>query len=183
MTTPLDEDNYLLIRRLSYDRPTEGTERFYFSAMSTLQVTTLLPSHTKIILSDIYAYLDNSVEPLCEDVFLEENTISSFKTIGDFNDFFINNSSYYIHNCKLHIEGGIVINSHDDGEVSIQFLSSSSEQSIINTIFEKYCLDKKLIETLKNKCGHFIAIDNQSNIVGEFKEFSDYLKSDLFLRG
>ncbi|MES2656067.1 MAG: hypothetical protein V4620_10790 [Bacteroidota bacterium] len=170
MTTPLDEDNYLTIQLLSYDRPTGLTERFYFLEMSTLQATRLLPHNKKIVSTKIVAYTDDNK-------YLDEHTIESFKTIGDFNDFFINNPDYYIHNCNIELEDGINLGSHDDGEVSVQFLSDNSDQIIIDNIFEKYNLDKKLISILKNKPGHYIAIDKQSNITGDYKNFDDYLKN------
>jgi hypothetical protein len=170
MKTQLDEDNYLTIQLLSYDRPTGMTERFYFLEMSTLQATTLLPHEKKIISTNIVAYTDDNK-------YLDENTSESFKTIGDFNDFFINNPDFYIHNCDIELEDGMNIGSHDDGEVSVQFLSDNSDQVIIDSIFEKYNLDKKIIRIIKNKPGYYVAIDKQSNITGDYKNFDDYLKN------
>lgn len=170
MTTRLDEDNYLTIQLLSFDRPTGLTERFYFLEMSTLQATTLLTKDEKIASTKVVAHNDDNN-------YLDESTTESFKTIGDFNDFFLNNPDYYIHNCDIELEGGINLGSHDDGEVSIQFLSDNSDQTIIDNIFEKYNLDKKLISILKNKPGHYIAIDKQGNVTGDYKNFDDYLKN------
>lgn len=170
MTIQLDEDNYLTIQLLSFDRPNGLTERFHFLEMSTLQATTLLPHDKNIVSTKIVAYTDDNK-------YLDEHTTESFKTIGDFNDFFLNNLDYYIHNCDIELEDGINLGSHDDGEVSIQFLSDNSDQTIIDNIFEKFNLDKKLISTLKNKPGHYIAIDKQGNVVGVYKNFEDYLKN------
>ena len=97
MTTQLDDNNYLTIQLLSFDRPTGLTERYYFLEMSTLQVTTLLLYDKKIVTSKIVAYTDDNK-------YLDENIKESFKTIGDFNDFFLNNSDYYIHNCNIELE-------------------------------------------------------------------------------
>ena len=108
---------------------------------------------------------------------MDENTKESFKTIGDFNGFFLNNSDYYIHNCDIELGNGINISSHDDEEVSVQFPCDNSDQIIIDNISEKYNLDKKIIGILKNKPGHYIAIDKQNNIIGDFKNFDDYVKS------
>jgi hypothetical protein len=170
MTTHLDEDNYLTIQLLSYDNPTGLTERFYFLEMSTLQATTLLHKDKKVVTSKIVAYTDDNK-------YLDEHTTESFKTIGDFNDFFLNNPDYYIHNCDIELENGIILGSHDDGEVSIQFPSHNSDQIIIDNIFEKYKLNKTLIDILKNKPGHYIAIDKQNKITGDFTNFDDYLKN------
>ena len=170
MTSHLDENNYLTIQLLSYDRPTGLTERFYFLEMSTLQATTLLTQDKKITSRKVVAHNDDNN-------YLDENTIESFKTIGDFNYFFTNNPDYYIHNCAIELEDGINLGSHDDGEVSIQFQSDNSDQTIIDNIFEKYNLDKKLISVLKNRPGHYIAIDKQSNVTGDYKNFDDYLKN------
>ena len=170
MATQLDDNNYLTIQLLSFDRPTGLTERYYFLEMSTLQVTTLLPYDKKIVTSKIVAYTDDNK-------YLDENIKESFKTIGDFNDFFLNNSDYYIHNCNIELANGINLISHDDGEVSVQVPCDNSDQIIIDNIFEKYNLDKKIIGILKNKPGHYIAIDKQNNIIGDFKNFDDYAKS------
>jgi hypothetical protein len=169
MTTQLDEDNYLTIQLLSFDRPIGLTERFYFLEMSTLQATTLLPHDKKIIATQIVAYTDDNK-------YLDEYTIKSFKTIGDFNDFFLNNPDYYIHDCDIKLENGLNLGSHDDGEVSVEF-SSDNDQIVIDAIFEKFNLDKKLIEILKNNLGHYITIDKQNNITGDFKSFNDYLEN------
>ena len=171
MTTKLlDDDNYLTIQLLSFDKPTELTERFYFLEMSTLQTTTLLPQDNKIISCKIVAYSDDNT-------YLNEQLVATFQTIGDFNVFFLNNPDYYIHNCDIELENGIKLRSHDDGEVSVQFPSDNSDGIIIDKIFEKYNLDKKLIDILKSKPGHYIAVDKQNNITGDFKNFDDYVEN------
>jgi hypothetical protein len=170
MTTQLDEDNYLTIQLLSYDRPTELTERFYFLEMSTLQATTLLPPDKQIVTSKIFAYTDDNN-------YLDEDTSKGFKSIGDFNAFFLSNPNFYIHDCDIELENGIKIGSHDDGEVSIEFLNDNSDRIIIDDIFEKYNLDKKLIDKLKSEPGHYVAIDKQNNITGDFKNFDDYVEN------
>lgn len=170
MTTQLDEDGYLTIQLLSFHRPTDLTERFYFLEMSTLQATTLLPADKKIVSTKIDAYTDDNN-------YLDEHTIECFKTIGDFNDFFLKNPDFYIYNCNIELENGINLGSHDDGEVSIQFQSENSNRILIDSIFEKYNLDKRLIDILINKPGHYIAIDKQNNITGDFMDFDDYLKN------
>lgn len=166
----LDDNNYLTIQLLNFDRPTGLTERYYFLEMSTLQATTLLPPDKKIVTSKIFAYTEDNK-------YLDENTTESFRTIGDFNDFFLSNPDFYIQNCDIELENGINIGSHDDGEVSVLFSSTNSDKKIIDKIFEKYKLHKKIIETLKNKPGHYIAIDKQNNITGDFKNFDDYLEN------
>lgn len=164
------KNELLTIQLLSFDRPTKQTEKFYFHEMSTLQATTLLPPDKKIIGSKIFAHTEDNT-------YLDEHTTKSFKTIGDFNNFFLNNPDYHIHNCNIELEGEILINSHDDGEVSVQYTSDNANKTIINNIFEKYHLDKKLLEILKTKQGHYITIDKQNNIVGDFKNFDDYLEN------
>ncbi|WP_153799137.1 hypothetical protein [Foetidibacter luteolus] len=166
---PLDADSYLTIQLLSYDRPTAMTERFYFLEMSTLQATILLSQDKKIVSAKIVAYTN-------EKKYLDEIVTVSFETIGDFNDFFINNPDYYIHNCDIKLENGINIGSHDDGEVLIEFPIDNSNSIIIENIFDRYSLDKKIIHTLKSKPGHYIAIDRQNMITGDFKNFDDYIK-------
>ncbi|MCH2231336.1 MAG: hypothetical protein MK105_13425 [Crocinitomicaceae bacterium] len=167
--TPLIDDKNLKIQLLSYNRPTADSEQYYFLEMSTLQATTLLPHDKKIISNKIFAYTD-------DDNYLDENTTDNFKNIGQFNDFFVTNPDFYIHNCDMELEDGISLSSHDDGEVSIQFLRNDCDQKIIIDIFNRYKLDKKIISILKNKLGHYIAIDEENNITGDYKNFDDYLK-------
>jgi hypothetical protein len=168
MTTQLNEDNYLTIQLLSYDRPTVQTERFYFLEMSTLQVTTLIASGKGIISSDIVAYTDNNE-------YLDEKVKSNFKTIADFNNFFLNYTDYYIHNCDIELEDGLIVHSHDDGEVSVTFSNDTQDRDLLRMIFNKYNLDTSLIEILKSKPGHYIGIDKESKITGDFVNFDDYV--------
>ena len=167
--TPLIDDKNLKIQLLSYNRPTADSEQYYFLEMSTLQATTLLPHDKKIISNKIFAYTD-------DDNYLDENTTDNFKNIGQFNDFFVTNPDFYIHNCDMELEDGISLSSHDDGEVSIQFSRNDCDQKIITDLFNRYKLDKKIISILKNKLGHYIAIDEENNITGDYKNFDDYLK-------
>ena len=169
MKTQLDEDNYLTIQLLSFDRPTELTEKYYFLEMSTLQATTLLLPGEKIISSKIIAYTNDNK-------YLDEKTVAAFATINDFNEFFINNPDYYIHSCDLELENGVSVGSHDDGEVSIEFSNENAAKIIIDKIFDKYNLHKNLVEILKNKPGHYIAIDEKSNVTADFGNFDEYLK-------
>ena len=164
------EESYLEIQLLSFDRPTSEVERYYFLEMSTLQVTKLIDPNRKILSLEILAYTD-------ENDFISEQTILELKTIGDFNSFFTNNQDYYIHNCELKSDNNLQINSHDDGEVSITFKSEHSEFEIINKIFDKFNLDRKLIETIKSNEGHYIEIDKESNVMNNFIDFDDYIKN------
>jgi hypothetical protein len=168
MTSNIKQDSYLRIQLISYNRPIEGTERFYFLEMSTLQATILLEPESKVVTSEILAYTDDNI-------YLENQTVESFKTIDDFNKFFLDNSNYYIHNCNIRLENGICIESHDDGEVSIEFSNSSPGQMIIEKIFEKYNLDKTIIENIKKNLGCYFALDMEGKIKAEYKSFDDYI--------
>jgi hypothetical protein len=170
MKMQLEQDKYYRIQLLSYDQPNESTERFYFLEMATLQATTLLQPDLKIIHKEIIAYNDANV-------FFDETVASTIKTIGDFNEFFLTNTGYYIHNCELETQTGLKINSHDDGEVSIQFSDDRIGGDFINKIWEKFQLDKALIEILKSNRGCFIFIDENSKIIAEFISFDDYIEN------
>ncbi len=178
MTTPLDED-YRRLQLLSYDQPTEVTERFCFSEMSTLQMTTLLPGGQKIVTSRIDANTDS--DEFLNERYLDEKTSATFKTIGDFNDFFLNNSDFYINDCTIEFENGMKIGSHDDGEVSIELLRDDTGQTVLDSILSKFDLNKMLIDRLRSKPGHYFAIDKQHNIISEFEDFDDYLKNGRHL--
>lgn len=162
----LEEDEYLTIQLLSYHKSSGLTEGYYFLEMSTLQATTLLPKGQKITTSEVVAY-DN------ENKYLDKK----FDSIGDFNDFFIRNPDYYIHNCEIKLENGTTIGSHDDGEVSIIFPCDNVDEVLLDNIFRKYKLDKSLIGELKRKPGHYFTIDKESKITGDFETFDDYVKN------
>lgn len=170
MTTQFDENSNLTIQLLSYSRQNELTEQFYFLEMSTLQASTLLLDDEKIRSARIFAYTK-------DDKYLDENITAGFKTVKEFNEFFLNNSEYYIHDCEIEFESGIILTSHDDGEVSVGFLIENLDQELLYRIFEEYKLDRKLIEILKAKPGHYIAIDKQNNITADYTNFEDYLEN------
>ncbi|MCS3797824.1 hypothetical protein [Niastella sp. OAS944] len=140
--------------------------------MSTLQATTLLPRDTQLLSCKIVAYSKDNP-------YLDNKIVDGFKTIGDFNNFFLNNPDYFIHNCEIEIEGRMTIGSHDDGEVSIEYPIESSDQAIITRIFETYNLDKGIIEILKSKPGHLFGIDNENKVIAEYINFDDYLTRAL----
>lgn len=168
MSISSDKHNYLTIQLLSYDKP-GNSERFYFMEMSTLQATTILNEEVKISSAQITAYTaDNN--------YLEEEEIKDLKTIGLFNSFFLHHPEYYIHNCDMELENGVSIHSHDDGEVSIQFENELAGYLIIEALFNKFKIDSTLISLLKNKPGYYIAIDSGSNIIGQYKNFDEYLE-------
>jgi hypothetical protein len=162
------DEHFLTIQLLCFSRPAELTERFYFLEMSTLQATTLLPQDRKLLSAKILAYTKDGK-------YLDKQTADGFKTIGDFNNYFLNNSDYFIHDCEIEIENGLLIGSHDDGEVSVEFPADNPDQIIITSIFENNDLDIKIIDILKSKPGHYLAIDNKSNIIADFKNFDDYI--------
>jgi hypothetical protein len=80
-------------------------------------------------------------------------------------------------NCEIKLENGTIINSHDDGEVSINFPIDQVDENLVDRIFENNNLDRSLIAKLKSRPGHYIAIDKNSNIIGDFKNFDDYVKN------
>jgi hypothetical protein len=164
----LEEDDFLNIQLVSFDSPNAETERFYFLEMSTLQATTLIQKNRRIKNIEISAYTD-------EKEFIDELTSSSFNNIGDFNDFFLKNENFYIHNCDLELENSLVLRSHDDGEVSIQFNKNSEDSIIIDKIFKKYNLHLNIIEHLKSKAGHYLAINKQGNVIADYVSFDEYL--------
>ena len=90
MTNEIKEYDGLRIQLLSFDKPTQRADRYYFLEMSTLQATTLIQDDREIVDIKITAYND-------QNDYLKDLTLKSFKTIADFNRFFKENSDYYIH--------------------------------------------------------------------------------------
>ena len=169
MNIPLKEDNTLTIHLISFDRPTETSESFYFLEMSTLQATTLLPQDKKIHSVKIFSYTSDNK-------YLDDQTIAGFKTIGAFNSFFQDNQEYYIADCDIKLENDLLISSHDDGEVTIQLRPDKDDHHLIYRIFEKFNLNESLLENLRSKPSYFLAVDQHSNLVAEYKSFDDYLE-------
>lgn len=169
MRTKIKEHKGLRIKLLSFNKPTQETEGFYFLEMSTLQATTLMQKDRKLIAIKVTAYND-------QNDFLDELAITSFQTINDFNSFFIKNPDYYIHDCDLELEGNLIISSHDDGEVSIQIDKKNSDFGLIQNIFKEYNIDIDLISILKKNLGHYIEIDTKSQIIGNYQTFDNYIE-------
>src|SRR5947209_5064582 len=109
-----EQDSNLTIQVVSFDRPTEFAERFYFLGMSTLQATTFLPPSIEVISYEIFAYTQDGK-------YFDAEKASTFRTIAHFNDFFTHSPEFYIHDCNIQLRNGLSLSSHDDGEVSIQF--------------------------------------------------------------
>ncbi len=170
MTNEIKEYDGLRIQLLSFDKPTQETDRYYFLEMSTLQATTLIQDDRKIVNIKITAYND-------QNEYLNELKLKTIKTIADFNRFFKENSDYYIHDCDLELEDNLVISSHDDGEVSIQITRTNSDFKIIQDIFKQYYIDPDLISKLKENIGHYIEIDNNNQIIGNYQTFDEYIEN------
>ena len=169
MINEIKEHEGLRIQLLSYDRPTQETERFYFLEMATLQATSLIKDERQIANIQLVSYDSNYN-------YLDDRTIKSFNTIGEFNSFFQSNSDYYIHDCDIELEGNLILSSHDDGEVSLQMNLKSQDRDIIKNIFRQYGVDEGLISKLESKVGHYLEVDKENRIIGDFKSFDDYVE-------
>ncbi|MCW8898733.1 MAG: hypothetical protein OQJ96_13345 [Flavobacteriales bacterium] len=167
----VQEHEGLRIQLLSYDKPTQETERFYFLEMSTLQATCLIQNERRIESIKIVSYDSN-------DNYLDSKTIESFRTIGEFNSFFQKNTDYYIHDCDIELEKDLVLSSHDDGEVSLQMNVKSQDREIITEILNQHRIDVDLIPKLENSVGHYLEIDKKSKIVGDYKSFDEYVEKE-----
>ncbi len=164
----LRQDHSLKVELLSFDQPDPWTERFYFLEMSTLQATTLVRPESALLRSNLTVYAS-------ENVFHSEDDIPAFRTIADFNRFFLEHDELYIQNCELELETGLFISSHDDGEVSIQFQKDIPHRDLITRIFKRFELRGELLLFLIDHPGHYIAIDKSSMVIGNYPSFDDYL--------
>jgi len=167
MTNEVQEHNGLRIQLLSFDKPDQKVERYYFLEMSTLQATALIENNRQIVNIKVTAYNHNND-------FLNDLTLKSFKTISDFNKFFNENADYYIHDCDIELEGKLILSSHDDGEVSVQINEKSSDYNLIQDIFDKYNMDIDLVSEIRKYPGHYIEIDNNSRIIANYSTFDEY---------
>ena len=104
--------------------------------------------------------------------------LESFKTIEEFNRFFVNNRRYFIHDCELSLEDGMQIVSHDDGEVSIYMPIDYKNRTLIKGIFRMKGLDETLMEEIMKMPGYYFAINEEGKIKSIHKTFDDYLGRD-----
>lgn len=156
-----------MIEVLIYSIYQSKQESFHFSLMTTLEVTTLLDDATKITSAKIVAYDRND--------YLKEDVIGSFKTIEDFNRFFVNNRRYFIHDCKLSLEGGMEIHSHDDGEVSIDMPIDYNNRTLIKAALRMKGLDESLMDAIMKMPGYYFAINEEGKVESIHEDFDDYL--------
>ena len=156
-----------MIELLIYSIYQSKQESFLFSLMTTLEVTTLLDDTTKITSAKIVAY--------DKDDYLQEHVIESFKTIGDFNRFFVNNRRYFIHDCALSLEDGMIIHSHDDGEVSVDMSIDYNDRTVIKAILRMKGLDETLMEAIMKMPGYYCSINGVGKIESIHETFDDYL--------
>lgn len=171
MTNEIKEHEGLRIQLLSYDKPTQETERFYFLEMTTLQATNLIEYERQIKNIKIVSYDSN-------DNYLDDHTIMSFNTISKFNSFFQSNTDYYIHECDIELDRNLILSTHDDGEVSIQMNLKSQDRNIIKGIFKQYGVDEGLISILESRVGHYLEVDKENRVIGDYKSFDDYVNKE-----
>jgi hypothetical protein len=156
-----------MIELLIYSIIKPDQELFHFSEITTLEVTTLLDDATKIKSVKLVAYHKND--------YLEKDVIDSFKTIEEFNRFFINNRRYFLHDCELYLEDDVNINSHDDGEVNISTPIDHKNRTLIKSIFRMKGLAKTLMEDIMKMPGYYVAINGDGKIGSIHETFDDYL--------
>ncbi|MFT4762593.1 MAG: hypothetical protein ACI9LN_004579 [Saprospiraceae bacterium] len=123
MINEISEHDGLAIQLLSCYTPSPFVERFYFLEMSTLQATTIISPEREIIKLKFFG-------SNYDDIYIDQKIQETFKTINDFNNFFIENQDYYIDNCHIEMNNELTLSSHDDGEVSIQISKDSSDIQI-----------------------------------------------------
>ncbi|PKV62391.1 hypothetical protein [Pontibacter ramchanderi] len=165
----LEEDDYARIQLVSFDYPAAGKERYYFLEMSSLQATTLLEPALKIKRLEIVAYDSN-------DNYLSTAETNNFKTLSDFNTYFLKNPDFYIHNLEMELENGSKINSHDDGEVSITIAKDSEQIEIIKRVLKNYKIQEDLITEMKRSPEHYLAIDSVGKVVADYSSFDEYVE-------
>jgi hypothetical protein len=159
-----------MIERLLYNIEKPHGETFHFAEITTLEVTALLDDTTKIKSAKIVAYHKND--------YLGEDVFETFKTIEEFNRFFVNNRRYYIHDCELSLEDDMKIHSHDDGEVSIYMPMDYKNRTLIKGVFRMKGLSETLIEEIMKMAGYYCLINGDGKIESTHKTFDDYLNRD-----
>lgn len=163
----LEAESYFKLELLRYDRDDPQTERYYFAEMSTLQASLLFPEELKLLGLKI-AGVDE------QEIFFDEKELPRFHCISDFNHYFLQHPNYRLQNCKLEIEQGIKLESHDDGEVAISFpLDSGLKEPLILSIFEKYKLNPSIKQFIEGNAGFYVRIDSDGNIESYTMDFDN----------
>src|SRR5687768_1890897 len=158
-----------MIECLLYNLDGPQRELFSFAELTTLEVTVLLDEEIKIDSATIYA---ND-----RDTYLGEEVSASFKTIHDFNRFFINNRTYFLNDCDLALENGLRLHSHDDGEVNIYMPFAYRNRSLIKDILRIKGLSENLLEEIMKLPGYYFAIGADGKVTSVHETFDDYLNS------
>lgn len=158
-----------MVECLYYNRIDAQREIFVLSALSTLEVTTLLDESIKV--QDVQAF------SYATDTYLGENIISKFDTIEAFNRFFVNNPQFHIHDCNLQLENGLKISSHDDSEVHIEQPVDFEGGKLIKDIFKVKGLSEALVSEVKSHPGCYCSLDREGRVKAVHESFDDYLNS------
>jgi hypothetical protein len=132
-----------------------------------LEITSLLDDSVKIKSARIVAYHKND--------YLGEDVFKTFKTIEDFNKFFVNNRRYYLHNCELSLEDNMIINTHDDSEASIHMPMGYKNRTLIKGVLSVKGLSESLIEEIIQMPGYYFSINGDGKVESAHKTFNDYL--------
>jgi hypothetical protein len=111
--------NVMPIDCLLYKVTSSGRHSFYVSYLTTLEVTALLDETLALERLQLFAHTRSET--------LEHSGISTFKTLGDFNKFFVNHPEYHIHDFDTDLSDGTTLGSHDDGEVQITLHPESND--------------------------------------------------------
>ncbi len=156
-----------MIERLLYDLETPQREIFHFAEMTTLEVTALLDNTTKIECANIVSYHQND--------YLGKDVIDTFKTIDEFNRFFVNNRQFYLYDCELSLEDDVKIHSHDDGEVSIYMPVGYKCRTLVKSIFRIKKMSEALMEEIMKMPGYYFSINDDGKVESVHKTFDDYL--------
>lgn len=160
-----------MIECLFYNTTSEQRELFMISELSTLELTGLLDGSIKIQEIQVLSYAGKE--------YLEEDTLCGFDTIESFNRFFINNPQFYIHDCKLQLANGLIISSHDDGEVHIEQAKDFEERKLIKDLFKCKGLPDMLLAEVISRPGCYCSLSREGKIVGIHKTFDDYINGTV----
>jgi hypothetical protein len=159
----------LRIECLLYNVTSSGRHKFFLSYLSTLEITSLFDE--TIALDSLRLFARSPVATL------DENVSSTFKTLKDFSEFFINHPEYHIHDFDVELSNGITIASHDDGEVHITLAEASNDMSLLERILYIKGLPTSLLEKIMTAPGFYFKIAPNGDILGFYGTFDEYLES------
>lgn len=161
-------DQGLILSFMSFEILENEKHCFELSEISTYDVTKFINPNKKITDLDVEAYIDGK--------YVDKKRFEKVGTILQFNEL-IEDGQMDLVNCRLALEDGLEIQSHDDGEVIIAYSQEISGEVLIRKVFSDHNVSLNLIDTIKLKPSLIFEINERSEILKIYSDFNELIRS------